>query len=365
MTDTDYDIAIIGAGAAGLSCAYFLSRGAKVLVLEREDQPAYHSSGRSAAMYIEGYENPTVAALTSAGRDFFFSPPRGFTDQALLHPRGGLTVAGPNEGAKLAKYFDVWRSLCPELHEISIAQALELVPALKQSWLTGAVYDPSWYSIDVHELLSGYQKGIKANGGTILCNAEVKSLTAHDGGWQIVHHQGNSRAGLVINASGAWANHTAQLLGLPNLPLTPMRRTAVIIPAPENAQDWPLVHTINENLYFKPESPGLMLSPQDETPSLAVDAQPEELDVALVIDQLTQIANIEVPRVLSQWAGLRTFTPDRHPVVGHDPRCPNFFWLAGLGGFGIQTSPGLGECVANCLLENQALDTTINVDRLV
>ena len=164
---THYDIAIIGAGAAGLSAGFFLSEQARILVLEREPQPAYHSSGRSAAMYIEGYESPIVAELTRQGRNFFHTPPAGFCEHSLLSPSAGLTVAGHGEEAKLDKYLATWSPLCPELTLLNAEQTLEILPVLRPEWLTQSAYDPSWQNIDVHELLSGYQRGIKANQASI------------------------------------------------------------------------------------------------------------------------------------------------------------------------------------------------------
>ena len=361
--DTHYDIAIVGAGVAGLSVAYFLSPHAKVVVLERESQPAYHSSGRSAAMYIEGYENHVVQDLTKAGAEFFFTPPVGFSDNPLVSPCGGLTAAGPGEMPALKKYLDTWQSICPELVSISPQETLDIVPILRKDWLSGAAYDPSWHTIDVHELLSGYQRGLRHHGGELLTDAEVTKLHHSEGKWFLQAGEHRLSADLVVNAAGAWANHVGTLAGLAEVPLTPMRRTAAIIPAPADAKDWPLVHTISEDLYFKPESPGLMVCPQDETPSQAMDAYPEELDVAIALDRFSQIAEHRVARVMHQWAGLRTFAPDRYPVVGFADQAQGFFWLAGQGGFGVQTSPGLGQHAANAILGREKPQQKITVAR--
>lgn len=365
MTDnsTHYDIAIIGAGVAGLSVAYFLSPHAKVVVLERESQPAYHSSGRSAAMYIEGYENHVVQELTKAGADFFFTPPAGFANNPLLSPCGGLTAAGPGEGPALRKYLDAWQPKCPELVSISPRETMDIVPILREDWVSGAAYDPSWHTIDVHELLSGYQRGLRQHRGKLLTNAEVTSLRQSDGKWSMQAGEHALSADLVVNAAGAWANHVGSLAGLAEVPLTPMRRTAAIIPAPGNTTGWPLVHTISEDLYFKPESPGLMVCPQDETPSAAMDAFADELDVAIALDRFAQIADHPVERIMHQWAGLRTFAPDRYPVVGFANQAKRFFWLAGQGGFGVQTSPGLGQHAANTILGREQPQQKINVAR--
>ncbi len=355
--DTHYDIAVIGAGVAGLSAACFLSPQARVVVLERESQPAYHASGRSAAMYIEGYENPLVSELTSAGKSFFFSPPAGMLaesgPQQLVNACGGLTAAGPGELPKLKKYLSAWQPLCPDLVEISAAECRQMVPILKPSWLQGAAYDPSWHSIDVHELLSVYQRGLRAAGGHLLTSAEVCGLQRRNGLWHITTVEEEISAGVVVNAGGAWAPQLGEMAGASAVPLTPMLRTAAIVPAPEPTPAWPLVHTISEDLYFKPESPGLMICPQDETPCEAMDAYPHEMDVAVAAQRFTDITDHPVQRVLHQWAGLRTFAPDRKPVIGFDSAAQGFYWLAGQGGFGVQTSPGIAAVVAEDLLQGK------------
>jgi D-arginine dehydrogenase len=344
---TDYDIAIIGAGAAGLSVAYFLSQDVRVVVLEAEAQAAYHSSGRSAAMYIEGYENHVVQQLTQHGKTFFFTPPSGFSETPLVSQAGGLTVAGPGEEAKLEKYLATWQPHCPELHSISPAQARDIIPILRADWVSAAAYDPSWHNIDVHALLQGYQRGIKQHGGTVLTDFRTDKIERVSNQWHIHCADKQINAPVLVNAAGAWSNHIAELAQVDTLPLTPLRRTAAIVPPPENCRNWPLLHTISENLYFKPESPGLMVCPQDETPSPAIDAYPHDIDIAQAMETFTQVTDFDVKTVMHSWAGLRTFTPDRFPAVGFDPKHPEFFWLSGQGGFGIQTSPGLGALAAD------------------
>lgn len=361
--DTHFDIAVIGAGAAGLSVAYFLAPEARVVVLEREEQPAHHSSGRSAAMFIEGYENRVVQELTSAGKAFFFTPPAGFAEHDLVTPAGGLTVAGPGELGALQSYLDAWGPTCPELTDITPAECRDLIPILREDWVSGGAYDPSWHNIDVHALLMGYQRGIRANGGEIRTRFEVTALTWEAGQWAVHGADQPLTADVVVNASGAWANHTAALAGLSALPLTPLRRTAAIIPAPADSSAWPLVHTTAENLYFKPESPGIMVSPADETPSEAMDAYPLDLDIAVAMEEFHKITDHPVEHILRSWAGLRTFAPDRRPVVGFAHETPGFFWLAGQGGFGIQTSPGLGRLAADIIMGRAAANEHIDAAR--
>ncbi len=360
-----FDVAVIGAGVAGLSTAFFVAqRGARVVVLEREAQPAYHTSGRSAAMYIEGYENRTVSRLTTEGKDFFFAPPAGFTDTPLLDARGGMTVAGPQEDAPFDRYLKEWQPYCPQLEEVSTARALEICPILNPDWLTRAAWDPTWYAIDTHALIMGFQRGVKAAGGVVATGRSVDELRPAGDQWHATCAEITYAAPVVVNAAGAWAADVASLAGLPALPLTPMRRTAAIVPAPDHARAWPLVHTITGNLYFKPESPGLMVSPQDEIPSPPMDAYPEDLDVAVALERFATITTLPVERVLRTWAGLRTFAPDRLPAFGFDPRAAGFFWAAGQGGFGMQTAPGLGRLAA-AGIAGETLPADVTVERLL
>ncbi len=361
---TDYDVIVIGGGVAGLAAACFLASRQRVLLLERESQPAYHSSGRSAALYIEGYENPVVSALTTAGREFFFSPAADFTDVPLLKARGGLTIAEPGDELRMVHFLQRWQPLCPRLCEIDVAQARSLVPVLRPDRIVSACFDPDWYSIDVHALLMGYRRTLLKSGGEIRCNAEVRALSKDGGRWH-VETDTRCTAGVVINAAGAWASMIGQLAGLDDIPLQPLRRTAVLIPTEVTTSVWPVTHTLKEDLYFKPEGNGLMLCPEDETPSEACDAQPEELDVAGVIDNFQRLTTCRVDRLLHRWAGLRTFVPDRRPVIGFDPRAEGFFWLAGFGGFGVQTSPAVGKLVADAIMNQLDTEPAVSVGRFV
>jgi D-arginine dehydrogenase len=342
------DALVIGGGICGLGAGYFLSRSMHVAVIERESQPAYHASGRSAALYIVGYESPEVSALTAAGRHFYSDPPEEFDDRPLIRPRGGLTIVEPGFESQLQAFLDRWKPLCPGLERIAPEEALQRVPILRPERVTAAFYDPDWQSIDVHALVMGYRRGILRRGSSVLCGAGVTSIQRRDGVWKVEAGE-TFAAPVVINAAGAWAGSIGERAGLGGMPLQPLRRTAVLLPLPAGAAVWPSVHTLADDIYFKPEGNGLMLSPEDETPSLPCDAAPEEIDVARAIDHFERITIAPVKRLQGKWAGLRTFAPDRRPVIGPDPREPSFIWYAGLGGFGVQTSPALASRVAACV----------------
>lgn len=355
---SNYDFAVVGAGVAGLSVAAALSDQASVVLIERESQPAYHSSGRSAAVYIEGYESHVVAGLTRASRDFFFQQPGEFSEHPLLHPLGGLTLGGAEQLAAFDDHLAIWQPVNPELHEISVSEAVEKLPVLNPDWIKRVSFDPSMQGIDVHELLSGFRRQFIQRGGKLVLGQAVTGLNRTDTGWLIntssrttdQSSEQDIEARCVVNAAGSWCEELAALAGLTPVGLTPLRRTAVLCSVPESARHWPMVHDCENTVYFKPDAGALMVSPADEHPSVPCDAQPEDIDVAIALDRFQEITTMRVERVTHRWAGLRTFAPDRNPVLGFDPLAPNFYWLGGQGGFGVQTSPAISRLAANDLL---------------
>jgi D-arginine dehydrogenase len=345
------DIVVIGAGIAGASIAYELAAQRRVLLLERESQPGYHTTGRSAAMYAPAYGNPLVRALTRASQAFYDAPPAGFTDVPLLIARGMLFI-GTAERAEEARQMLAEPQLARILKPLSPQAVIERIPILRREACVHALLDETSKDIDANALHSGYLRAFKARGGEIVTHAEVRALARDADGWRIEAGARELRAPVVVNAGGAWVDEIARLAGLAPLGMRPLRRTALIVDAPPGAgiARWPTVIEIAESFYFKPDAGRLLICPADETPSPPCDAQPEEIDVAIAVDRFQSATTVSVQRVIRKWAGLRTFAPDRSPVVGFDPRAEGFFWMAGQGGYGLQMGPALARAAAAILL---------------
>lgn len=352
------DVIVIGAGIAGMSAAGEISKFATVLVLEAESQPAYHSTGRSAALFIEPYENDVVWALTVASGAFFKKPPAGFSDVPLLRLRRGLMIADEEHAGSIDRYIAHWGERCPGLHEVSLDEALAMVPVINTDRVVRTLEDPEIYDIDVHALLQGFLANVRASGGSLVTRARVSSLTRQSNGWRVATAAGEFEAGVVVNAAGSWGGEIGRLAGARDPGLSPMRRTAVLVapPADVDVNTWPVVHNAGGGLYFKPESGKLMVSPADTTPSQPCDAQPDEIDVAIALDRFQNFTNMPVGRIEHRWAGLRSFVADGLPVVGFDPVQSGFFWLVGQGGFGVQTSPAMGRVAASLVQGNELPD---------
>ncbi|MEM7223194.1 MAG: FAD-binding oxidoreductase [Pseudomonadota bacterium] len=342
------DILVIGGGIAGMSAAAELADLGKVVLLEREAFPGSHSTGRSAATFLQIYGPPTVRRLVRAGRDFLENPPDGFCDHPILSPRGLLQVALPGHGAQLLSQLEADRAFAPELREISPEEALEIVPILRPERVEAAIYEPTCRDIDVDALLQGYQRRFKALGGSVETSAEVSALARQDGVWRVTMAAGAFEAPVVVNAAGAWADEIAGLAGLTPLGLVPKRRTAFTFDPPEGiaTEAWPLTLESEETFYFKPDAGRLLGSPADATPVPPQDVQPEEWDIAVGVDRIVTATTLEIRRLAHTWAGLRTFAQDGVPVAGFDETCEGFFWLAGQGGYGIKTAPALSRLAA-------------------
>ncbi len=341
------DFLVIGGGIAGISAAAELARYGRVRVLEREPHLGYHSTGRSAAHYQESYGNAVIRDLTRATGAFLRSPPPGFTDHPLLTPRATLLIARPDQRPALRIALEELRAGGLPVRELDGNEARSLAPMLRSGYTDAALYDPGAADIDVELLLRGYARACRARDGEILQGVTVQALERTAGGWRVFTDRGEHRAAVIVNAAGAWADITAALASIAPLGLAPKRRTALTFaPHPHtDVRALPLVIDVDEQFYFKGDARNIMASPADETDSAACDAQPEEWDVAVTVERLQSATDFSIPRILRQWAGLRTFAADRTPVVGYDST-PGFFWLAGQGGYGMQTADALARAAA-------------------
>lgn len=353
MTAT-FDVMILGAGMAGASLAAELASHRRVVLLEIEDQPGRHATGRSAAMFFESYGNPTVRALTRASRAFLASPPDGFTQTPLMTPRDALFVADEARRSNL----ETLLSDIPALKPVQSPRAKELCPILRNDWLAAAAIDSTGQDIDVAALHQGYLKLAKARGTTFAFDSGETQIERADGRWQVTARTGIYRAETLVNASGAWGDQVAMLAGVAPIGLQPMRRTAITLDAPSghDIRAWPLVMDVDEAFYFKPDAGQLLLSPANEDPSEPCDAAPDELDIAIAVDRFETATTVSVRKIGHRWAGLRTFVPDRSPVAGFDPTNDQFFWLVGQGGYGIQLAPALARMAASLLLRQAPPD---------
>jgi D-arginine dehydrogenase len=349
--ELDCDIAIIGAGIAGASVAAFLGAGMRAVLIEAEDQPGYHTTGRSAAFYSETYGGPLVQPLTTASGPFLAGPPAGFAEAPLLRPRGALHVALAGQEAVLDQLAAEFAGSGVRLERLERAAILARAPMLRGEWAGAGLWEPDCRDIDVAALHAGFLRQARAGGTRLLTGARLVAAGRRDGTWHLATAGGGRvRAALLVNAAGAWADAVAALAGAEPLGIAPLRRTiAQVAVEPPPPHDLPLVLDAAGSWYFRPESGRLWVSPHDEIPDVARDARPEEIDVATAIDRLERATTLRVSRLESAWAGLRCFAPDRLPVLGWDSAVPGFFWCAGQGGFGIQTAPAAGQLCAALL----------------
>jgi D-arginine dehydrogenase len=340
---TTVDVVVVGGGMAGVSVAAALAADRSVVLLEAESQLAYHTTGRSAAVFLESYGGPQVRALTRASRPLFDQVPAVDPDASpLLTPTAELIVADRAGMPALEEQL----ATLPGLARLTPAQALEYYPVLDPGYLAGAAVDVTACHIDVMGLHQHYARTGRRAGMTVRTGARVLGGRRIGAGWALDTTAGPVSAGIVVNAAGAWADRLAATLGAKPLGLTPLRRTIAIALARGIDPGWPLVGDAAETFYCRPESGGLLISPADETPSDPVDAVADELDVARAVDRVNAAITVRLRSVATTWAGLRTFAPDRVPVAGWDATRPGLFWLAGQGGYGIQLAPALAALAA-------------------
>ncbi|CUH66004.1 Hydrogen cyanide synthase subunit HcnC precursor [Thalassovita gelatinovora] len=340
---TGADVIVIGGGIAGVSAAARLADHMSVLLLEAEPRTGYHATGRSAAIFIRNYGNAALRALNAASAPFMEAPD-GVADSSLLSPRGELLLAQDDELDQL----DAYVADATGMEMLSPAQAVELVPILRPDCIARAAIEWDAQDIDVDRMLAGFARLLTARGGRIVTGAMVTALRRGGDGWQVSAGGTEYTAPIVVNAAGAWAGAVADMAGALPIAVQPMRRSAAILPAPEgrDVRRWPLFGSISEQWYAKPEAGKLMVSPADEDPIEPQDAWADDMVLAEGLHRFEQAVTVPVTRVEHSWAGLRSFAPDRTPLVGFDPQVEGFFWLAGQGGYGVQTAPALSRLTA-------------------
>lgn len=334
------DILIIGGGIAGLSVGARLAPHAAVTLIEAEDSLAYHSSGRSMALYEANYGMSSTIALARASGQFYLE------DTDYLSPRGLMVVAKQGEEAALASDLDTMN-----LDAISAAEACAMVPILNPDVIIGAGYHEAAWDIDTDRMMQDFAKTIRSNGGKIITGAKATAIRK-DTRWAVETAKGEFEADLLVNASGAWADETAALAGVVPIGFTPCRRSVARIPPPGGLEvsGWPIFFGVGESWYAKPDAGSLCVSPAEEDPTTPHDAWAEDMVLAEGIAQYQEVVTEEVTRMQSNWAGLRTFSPDRHLVIGHDKLHPDFFWLCGQGGYGFLAAPAASQLAADLIL---------------
>ena len=376
MSTPTHDFILIGAGIAAASTGYFLAPHGRCAMLERESQPGYHSTGRSAAQFIATYGTPQVRALSRASEPFFQHPPEGFASAPLLTPRGLLTVAGPEEMPALREAWAVLQQTSGTGRWLSAEEALAIMPVLRPEKVSAAILEPESYDMDVDAIHQGYLRGFKHAGGELVTDAEVVAIERAGELWRVRTAAGGAyTAPVLINAAGAWCDVVAGLAGVPPIGLVPKRRSAFTFAAPAGVDSsrWPLTMAADESFYMKPDAGALLASPVNADPTTPQDVQPEELDIALGMHAIETWTTL-TPRPTHTWAGLRSFVADGDLVGGFDATAPGrpepgarslggqraeqgqsvgasasapgFFWCAAQGGYGIQTSAAMGEACA-------------------
>ncbi len=357
---TLFDTIVVGGGIAGVSIAAELAADHRVVLLEMESVLAFHTTGRSAAMFLESYGGPPIRALTTASRAFLVDPALD-VDSELLRPLAMLHIAGAGRGAAIRELHRDVSALVPDVRLVEPHEVTELQPLLRPGHVELALLEPGAMQIDVHALHQGYLRLLRARGGEVVVSAHAHGAQTNRGVWTIADASGRTwSAPTVVNAAGAWGDQVARLLGASPVGLMPLRRSAFMIDAPPGIDPrvLPMVADIDDAFYFKPEGPRLLCSPADETAQEPGDARPDEVEIARALDVLGAATTLDIAHVRSAWAGLRTFVADRSPVVGFDPNVEGLFWFAAQGGYGIQTAPALAQ-VGAALLRGEAVPVDI------
>ncbi len=347
MKSEIYDFAVIGGGICGVAAAFELAAHGRVVLIEREPQLAYHTTGRSAAISMESYGNAVIRKLTTWSTMLYKDADSGFFDHSVWSVRGALILSSDGHHGNLLRRINAIRPLVPTVEKVDEHGIRELAPYLAPGAATMALYEPDAFDLDVHGIHSAYLAKFRQRGGTVLRNVEFLEALRQNSGWTVtLSDERRLKAGLILNAAGAWADEVARRCGIAPCGIMPLRRTVLLVDPGERQQHTPYIGTVDEKIFIKPEATGLMVSPCDETPSAPCDAAPEELDVAVAMDRFLNMTTFDRPRVRQKWAGLRTFVADRTPIVGRENTEPGFVWSAAVGGYGIQAAPAIARLAA-------------------
>ncbi|WP_072803331.1 NAD(P)/FAD-dependent oxidoreductase [Rhodococcoides yunnanense] len=355
-----FDVIVVGGGIGGVSLGYELSHDRSVCLLEQESTLAYHTTGRSAALFLETYGNAAIRALTTASRSFLLGPPEHF-DTELLTRRTLLQFAARGRGEALEAMFEQVRTLTPDARLVTEDEARTLFPLLREGVVDLALHEPGSMEVDVHALHQGFVRGLRRRGGVVATRSGVVALERTAGAWTVTSADGTRRrAPVVVDAAGAWADSVAALAGASPVGLRPLRRTIFVLDTPDDVdtRQLPTLSDIDESFYLKPEGDRMLCSPADETSTEPTDARPDETEIARALDAIHEATTLEARHVRSSWAGLRSFVHDRTPVVGFDPNVDGFFWCAGQGGYGIQTCAALAR-VGAALVRGEGLPVDV------
>jgi len=361
-----FDVVVIGSGMAGISLASELSINLSVCVLEKENLLSYHSTGRSMAFYIESYGNETVRKLTTASKSFFKNFENIYSDRKLLNKRGVLHIANNKQGPNIKHLYDNLCKTNNNFYLLNKSQTLDLLPCLKDEYVKSSVYDIEASEIDVNLMYDIFLKKLKKNNGSIIKDIQIKDFVYTDNSWEISSNKNTVRSKILVNAAGAWCDEVAIQAKVKKINLVPKKRTIFCF-KPKDIQlqnNWPLATDVDENFYFKVENETVIASPADETPMSPQDAQPDELDIAIGVERIKNSTKFQFNSITNKWAGLRSFVEDKTPVIGFDKNINNFFWFAGQGGFGIQTSPVLAKIASNMILgkDNEYFEKEFQID---
>jgi D-arginine dehydrogenase len=342
-----FDFIVVGAGVSGASAAAALAEMGTVALVEAEDAPGMHSTGRSAALYTANYGGPVARRINIASGVFYTAPPDGFSEHPLLSPRGALTLARPGQEHLLDEVLANANVRHP-IERVTAARACALASFMRPEFIAEAAYEAGVMDMDVAAIHQGFLRAHRQRGGTLLCRAPVESLRRSAGVWHVQAGAHALEAPVVVNAAGAWGDVVGRKAGARPVGLVPRRRTAMVVepPAGMDVSGMPVIEFAGHGPYMKPQGSGIMCSPADETPDEPRDVQPDDMDVAVLVDWVERHSYVTVRKAPRTWAGLRSFVKDAAPVVGFDPQAEGFFWLVGQGGFGIMMAPVLARVTA-------------------